>query len=397
MLERVKEYVIQKKRSKRFIFGFILVMLTIVTGLSYGIFMMSTDKYRASEMFIANLMYGINMSDSDNTSTINGKNITVEVGVTETIDVTLTSLNPVDSNYKLQYKVISGNGKVYYSDKTNWLPYGTISKSDESVYVKTIKVIIENTGEEELEIEIGASGGYIYNSVSSVGLISGYEAIEEEKETIVAIGEGEVITEVIESDTGCETTTNGVCLYGGESKKNYLQYPTSDNKEENIWRIMGTYNVDGEVVAKMISETTMTSTYTDATTNLTSFYNALEDKEKYIYETNKLLCTGENITCTESDKYTNIGLINIDEYNKIGGRNSYLGSVSSYFSMTERENLVSNITSEGIEEVEYSTNSGLRGVVYVKSEAKVRGSGTASDPYVFVSEESGTGDINLLA
>ena len=162
MLERVKEYVIQKKRSKRFIFEFILVMLTIVTGLSYGIFMMSTDKYRASEMFIANLMYGINMSDSDNTSTINGKNITVEVGVTETIDVTLTSLNPVDSNYKLQYKVISGNGKVYYSDKTNWLPYGTISKSDESVYVKTIKVIIENIGEEELEIEIGASGGYTY-------------------------------------------------------------------------------------------------------------------------------------------------------------------------------------------------------------------------------------------
>ena len=41
--------------------------------------------------------------------------------------------------------------------------------------------------------------------------------------------------------------------------------------------------------------------------------------------------------------------------------------------MTERENLVSNITSEGIEEVGYNTSSGLRGVVYVKSEAKVKG------------------------
>ena len=39
---------------------------------------------------------------------------------------------------------------------------------------------------------------------------------------------------------------------------------------------------------------------------------------------------------------------------------------------------------EGIEEVGYNTSSGLRGVVYVKSEVKVKGSGTASDPYVFV-------------
>ena len=63
--------------------------------------------------------------------------------------------------------------------------------------------------------------------------------------------------------------------------------------------------------------------------------------------------------------------------------------------MTERENLVSNITKNGIEEVGYNTSSGLRGVVYVKSEVKVKGSGTASDPYVFAKE--GEGDINLLA
>ena len=395
MLERIKEYVKVKRRSKRFVFSFVVFMLLVITSISYAIFMISTDKYRSSEMFISKLMYGINIESTEESSIVNGKQVTVLGGETGVVKVTLTSLNPVDSNYKLQYKVIEGEGEVYYSDKTNWLPYGTISKSDESVYVKTIKVIIENTGEEELEIEIGASGGYIYNSVSSVGLISGYEAIEEEKETIVAIGEGEVITEVIESDTGCETTINGVCLYGGESKKNYLQYPTSDNKEENIWRIMGTYNIDGEVIAKMISETSTTSTYENGATNLTSFYNNLEDKEKYIYETNKFKCEGESLTCRESERYTNIGLINIEEYNKVGGINSYLGSSRSYFSMTERENLVSNITSEGIEEVGYNTSSGLRGVVYVKSEVKVKGSGTSNDPYVFAKE--GDGDINLLA
>ena len=87
----------------------------------------------------------------------------------------------------------------------------------------------------------------------------------------------------------------------------------------------------------MISETSITSTYENGATNLTSFYNNLEDKEKYIYETNKFKCEGESLTCTESERYANIGLINIEEYNKVGGINSYLGSERSYFSMTERE------------------------------------------------------------
>ena len=75
MIVRVKEYIKQKRRSKRFVLGFIVFMLTIITSTSYAVFMISTEKYRAGEMFIANLMYGINISDIDNTSTISGKQI----------------------------------------------------------------------------------------------------------------------------------------------------------------------------------------------------------------------------------------------------------------------------------------------------------------------------------
>ena len=392
---KLKEYVKLKMRSKRFMFGFVILMLSIITGFSYAIFMVSTGKYRASEMFIANLIYGINITDSDNTSTISGKQVTVAIGETEIINVTLTSLNPVDSNYKLQYKVISGIGNVYYSDRTNWMPYGVISKNNEGVYEKTIKVVIENTGTEELIVEIGASGGYSYNSVSSVELISGYTGITEEKITTIAISESKNINEIVESDTSCSTTESGVCLYGGESQNNYLQYPESENKSENIWRIIGTYNIDGKVVAKMISETSTTSTYTEAVNNLNNFYNNLDNSSDYLYNTNKFLCTGESLSCVTSDKYSNIGLINIDEYNKIGGLNSYLGSSSSYFSMTENNSLVSNITSNGIEDVSYETYSGLRAVVYVQEDAKVTGSGSVSDPFVFVGEADG--DINILA
>ena len=283
MIVRVKEYIKQKRRSKRFVLGFIVFMLTIITSTSYAVFMISTEKYRASEMFIANLMYGINISDIDNTSTISGKQVIVAIGETEIINVILTSLNPVDSNYKLQYKVISGIGNVYYSDRTNWMPYGVISKNNEGVYEKTIKVVIENTGTEELIVEIGASGGYSYNSVSSVELISGYTGITEEKITTIAISESKNINEIVESDTSCSTTESGVCLYGGESQNNYLQYPESENKSENIWRIIGTYNIDGKVVAKMISETSTTSTYTEAVNNLNNFYNNLDRWVKFIF------------------------------------------------------------------------------------------------------------------
>ena len=354
MLVRVIEYLKLKRKSKRFMFSFVVFMLSIITGFSYAIFMISTDKYRVSEMFIANLMYGINISDSDNTSTISGKEVTVGVGTTEIINVTLTSLNPVDSNYKLQYKILSGTGDVYYSDRTNWMPYGSISKSNEGVYVKTIKIVIENTGTGSLTVEIGASGGYAYNSVNSVALISGYTAITEEKTTVVAIGDGELLKELVEKDTSCDTTESGVCLHGGK------------------------------VLAKMISETSTTSTYTNAVPNLNSFYNGLEYVSDYILPTNKFLCTGSNISCGASSKFSNIGLINVDEYNKIGGINSYLGSTSSYFSMTEANSLVSNITSSGIEEVSFSTSSGLRPTIYLQGDLKVTGTGKVDDPYIIV-------------
>ena len=279
---RLKEYVKQKIKSKRFMFGFVVLMLSIITGFSYAIFMISTEKYKASEMYIANLIYGISIESIDENSTVNGKEVTVLEGETAVINVKITSLNPIDSNYKLQYKVISGSGKVYYSNKTNWMPYGTISKSNEVLNEKEVQLIVENTGSGELKVEIGASGGYVYNSVESIGLISGYIGVTEEKEIVVAVVTTKKLTEVVEEDTNCTTEIEGNCMYGGESKNNYVQYPESENKSENIWRIMGTYNIEGSVVTKLISETTSTSTYEEAITNLNSFYDTLVDNSEYI-------------------------------------------------------------------------------------------------------------------
>ena len=169
----------------------------------------------------------------------------------------------------------------------------------------------------------------------------------------------------------------------------FNQFKTQ-NQESTI--VKNIYNKSRKNTLNLISIVTNIGSYNDIVTNLNSFYNTLENSSDYIYSTNKFICEGNNLNCTGSSKFSNIGLINVDEYNRVGGLNSYLGSNSSYFSMTERNNLVSNITSSGIEEVEYDTSSGIRGVVYVQSDVRVIGSGTASDPYVFTAK----GDINII-
>ena len=144
---------------------------------------------------------------------------------------------------------------------------------------------------------------------------------------------------------------------------------------------------------KIVASLSTLSTYTDAQNNLNNFYSVLDEKEDYLYQTNMFLCTGNNLNCQISSKYNDIGLINVDEYQKIGGRESYLGSTISFFSMTEQNNLVSNIKNDEIENVSFDSKSGLRGVVYVQNDVRVTGNGSFDDPFIFVPK----GDINVVA
>ena len=134
---------------------------------------------------------------------------------------------------------------------------------------------------------------------------------------------------------------------------------------------------------KIIAEVTNLSTYNNSNINLNNFHNILQQKDLYTVSTNKFICEGENLTCNSSEKYNNIGLINVDEFNKIGGFDSYLKTNSSYFTLTEAGNLVEKITNNNIESVTHDSISGLRPVVYVPGETKVTGTGKYEDPYIF--------------
>ena len=336
----------------------ILVLFSLVLGLSYGTFIFSTGNYRSTSMLISNLLYGIDITTTGGNETINTKTVTLPSGKTSTILLKITSLNDVESKYGVSYKINSGTGSVKYSSNTGWLPTGKINKNGTGTYEKVVKIVIEATS--DLSVDFNVDGGYTYNDLNSTK--EGYTRVTEMYEGITDYTES--LKTIIEN----ETSNN---IYGGEAINNYLQYPEDTDTTKNIWRIIGYYEtVSGiKIIANPVKETSTTN----ISTELTTFYNTLTKKSDYVLETNKFSCTGLN--CTTST-YSNIGLLNTSEYSYIGGINSYLNE-NNYYVMDGTT--IKNITSGNITEA--STTSNLRPVIYLQSDVKVKGSGTITNPY----------------
>ena len=373
------------KNKKGMIYG-VLLMTCLVIGLSYGAFIFSTDKYRSSELLISKLNYSIDIQeDGSNKSTINGTSVTVPASTKVYLNITLTSVNEIDSKYTLAYKT-STNAKVQYSDRTPWNTQGIIKGIDSNTYSKKIRVVIDNTDiSTPSTVNFQVYGGYSFNSYANIELTDGYVSVSGPY-TEVATNIGNRLVDIIESDTSCLTSNSNTCLYGGENIKNYVQYPENEDKTKNLWRIIGSYQIDDQTLPKLISQSTTSTSTSTLTTDLTSFYNILEDKEVLVQETNKFNCFTN--TCVEST-YNNIGLLTDYEYNQIGGVNSYLTSNENYYINTSTG--IKEVTSSGI--TTSSSTSGLKPTIYLQTGVQVTGSGTASDPYII----SPASDINLVA
>ncbi len=373
------------KNKKGMIYG-VLLMTCLVIGLSYGAFIFSTDKYRSSELLISKLNYSIDIQeDGSNKSTINGTSVTVPASTKVYLNITLTSVNEIDSKYTLAYKT-SSNAKVEYSDRTPWNTKGVIKGIDSNTYSKKIRVVIDNTDiSTPSTVNFQVYGGYSFNSYANIELTDGYVSVSGPY-TEVATNIGNRLVDIIESDTSCLTSTSNTCLYGGENIKNYVQYPEDNDKTKNLWRIIGSYQIDDQTLPKLISQSTTSTSTSTLTTDLTSFYNTLEDKEVLVQETNKFNCFTS--TCAEST-YSNIGLLTDYEYNQIGGVNSYLATTEKYYINTS--NGIKEVTSSGI--TNSSSTSGLKPTIYLQTGVQVTGSGTVSDPYII----SPASDINLVA
>ena len=373
------------KNKKGMIYG-VLLMTCLVIGLSYGAFIFSTDKYRSSELLISKLNYSIDIQeDGSSKTTINGTSVTVPASTKVYLNITLTSVNEIDSKYTLAYKT-SSNAKVQYSDRTQWNTKGVIKGIDSNTYSKKIRVVIDNTAiSTPSTVNFQVYGGYSFNSYANIELTDGYVSVSGPY-TEVATNIGNRLVDIIESDTSCLTSSFNTCLYGGENIKNYVQYPENEDKTKNLWRIIGSYQIDGTTLPKLISQSTTSTSTSTLTTDLTSFYNTLEDKEVLVQETNKFNCFTN--TCAEST-YNNIGLLTDYEYNQIGGVNSYLACNENYYINTSTG--IKEVTSSGI--TNPSNTSGLKPTIYLQTGVQVTGSGTVSDPYII----SPASDINLVS
>ena len=373
------------KNKKGMIYG-VLLMTCLVIGLSYGAFIFSTDKYRSSELLISKLNYSIDIQeDGSSKSTINGSSVTVPASTKVYLNITLTSVNEIDSKYTLAYKT-STNAKVEYSDRTPWNTQGIIKGIDSNTYSKKIRVVIDNTDiSTPSTVNFQVYGGYSFNSYANIELTDGYVSVSGPY-TEVATNIGNRLVDIIESDTSCLTSNSNTCLYGGENIKNYVQYPENEDKTKNLWRIIGSYQIDDQTLPKLISQSTSSTSTSTLTTDLTSFYNTLEDKEVLVQETNKFNCFTN--TC-ERSTYTNIGLLTDYEYNQIGGVNSYLATTEKYY--INSSSGIKEVTSSGI--TNPSNTSGLKPTIYLQTGVQVTGSGTVSDPYII----SPASDINLVA
>ena len=339
----------------------VLILFSLVIGLSYGTFIFTTNSYRSTEMLVGNLTYGIEITSTGGSETINGTSVSLPSGKTSTVLLKITSLNKIISKYGIDYKMSRGTGSVKYASNTGWLPTGKINENNVGTYEKVIKVVISATT--DVTVDFTVTGGYSNNDLTEVK--EGYTRLTEVYDGIVDYKED------LKTIISKETTNN---IYGGEAINNYLQYPTNTDATKNIWRVLGYYNsVDG---IKAVSNQASTTTQGNISSSLTSFYNTLEKQEDYVLETNKFNCT--NTTCTTSN-YSNIGLLSTSEYNMLGGVNSYLASNESYFALDSTT--IKNITSSGITDTTTSTTSGLRPAIHLQSDVKVTGSGTISDPY----------------
>ena len=337
------------------------IALTVILGMSYGTFIFTTNSYRSTEMLVGNLTYGIEITSTGGSETINGTTVSLTSGKTSTVLLKITSLNKIISKYGIDYKMSSGTGSVKYASNTGWLPTGKINENNVGTYEKVIKVVISATT--DVTVDFTVTGGYSTNDLIEVK--EGYTRLTEIYDGIVDYKED------LKTIISKETTNN---IYGGEAINNYLQYPTNTDTTKNIWRVLGYYNsVNG---IKIVSNQTSTTVQSNITSSLTSFYNTLEKQEDYVLETNKFNCT--NTTCTTSS-YLNIGILSTSEYNMLGGVNSYLASNESYFALDN--STIKNITSSGITDTTTSTTSGLRPAIHLQSDVKVTGSGTISDPY----------------
>ena len=152
----------------------IFIVVSIILGVSYSNFIVTSNNHKAAEMYIGELKYSIEI-DENSTNTL-----TIPTGET-IIDVKVNNLNPVDTYYKLLYLKNSNLTVEYYeTTKDTDDVVTTYSKPNDSITnsnSNTIKLKITNSSTASQNIGLSVKGGYITNTADDITTPSTYSEI----------------------------------------------------------------------------------------------------------------------------------------------------------------------------------------------------------------------------
>ena len=152
----------------------IFIVVSIILGVSYSNFIVTSNNHKAAEMYIGELKYSIEI-DGESVN-----NISVPSGET-IVDVKVNNQNPVDTYYKLLYLKNSNLTVEYYetTKDTNDVTT-TYSKPNDSITnsnSNTIKLKITNSSTSSQNIGLSVKGGYITNNIQDIITPSTYSEI----------------------------------------------------------------------------------------------------------------------------------------------------------------------------------------------------------------------------
>ena len=168
--------------KKYMFFIMILTGISIVLGMSYSNFKVTSENHKVAEMYIGTLKYSMTI-DGTTTNTLS-----VPSGET-IVDITITNENPIDTYYKLIYENNSNVTIKYYEaselDSSNNISK-TYNKPNDKITsnnTNSIKLKITNSSTSSQNIIFKIIGGFATNTLNDVIIPSGYTIIEKDTST----------------------------------------------------------------------------------------------------------------------------------------------------------------------------------------------------------------------
>ena len=332
-------------------------------GSSYSVFLIDTNSYVASELYITNLMFGINIYDSEELLE-NGNTIVVPADTTVSYDVEIINLNSIAAKYKLGYEVTGENTKVYYSNLSNYSPVGYIDEYEGKSFKKTVRVTIVNNSSSESTISFMVRGGYSHNDFDAIPVAN---EINEKYNEAIYYFNSKSLVDIVNERLKCESYP---CIFKADnSVNNYVYY---SNK---LYRIVGLYENDNNLQVKLIDTESIKTTYLNYENVLNSYYTSLDKPNLYLK--NGDFCASIN-ECSNK----NIGILSAWEYILENDYHSFLNTEDKSLTLTANNEKVYAIMENGeLDYIDLDEEASIHPVIYLNPNMRVVGTGIEQDPF----------------